>query len=163
MHRGFISAFIVPTKYNPPFSDFLMYICIQNILHFLKYWSQLIIDFLKITIKKINDPIFGFWIQTVRFKSVMIYLKWSAHIPNNESEFQSDLERHIRIRRFWSKTQKLGYSVGSGPKDRWVLGFGGSLCKLVFRPIRACILDNGILRHGQLRIEGERHSGVSWV
>lgn len=44
---------------------------------------------------------------TVRFEFATIHPKWSAHIPNNEFEFWSDLERHIRIGRSQYKTQKL--------------------------------------------------------
>ena len=67
---------------------------------------------------KSSNSTFGIWIRTVRFESEIIHLKWSPHIPNNESESRSNLKRQIRIRRFWSKIQKLGYFSGSEAPTR---------------------------------------------
>lgn len=42
-------------------------------------------------------------------------MKWSAHLPTNESESWNDLERRILIEQFRSKTQKMNYFRESGP------------------------------------------------
>ena len=47
--------------------------------------------------------------------SVIIYPKWSTHIPRNEFKSRNNLEWRIRIGRSRSKTQRLDYFRGSRP------------------------------------------------
>lgn len=56
-----------------------------------------------------SNPIFGFYIGTVRFESSDNLFRNERTHPSDEFEFRDDLERWIQIGRYIFKTQKLSY------------------------------------------------------